>query len=365
MSNATEQIVAGEKLMCQIALSFHPSYSHRQFGADYGRRYHYDPIFRIETDQMVVKGLYRIFGEYGMGDPDPTPALGVSIQPLDFMNAALGGRMNFKEDASVETPDKPLSEIETISDVQELQDIDWHKNALLQDFFSQVEQMTHTYPTIPITHVQGIWQEGALGQNSFLTMHTPYTTAFRLVGQNILEIMLIEDQLAVTIFEWLMRQYESLWNTICKRMGWRGTKVHFGDCAATMLSPKMYEHLCLPLYQKLMQNYDAAVIHSCGQSTHLLEHFAQIPKVSQLQLGYGTNLSRARQLFPKSSIIAYYDPGRLITDSPQDIADHLWQMAEQLKTNFQISCGGVDPNTPPQNIYTYLEIGKSIQKTFI
>ena len=353
MSDAVEQFLV-DRVKNGIELAFHTSYNSRHFGADYGERYHHDPLYRIETDMKVAKGLYEEFGQNGMGKSAPEPALGVGIQTLDFMNAAMGGRMIFHKEATVETPDKPLSKIKTFNDIEALDDIHWENSLLLGDAFSQVELMKKAYPELPIVEVQGVWQDGPEGGNSFLTMHTPYTTSFRLFGQTILELMLLEEELAEAIFEWLMRQYRSLWDTICKKMNWKGTKIHFGDCAATMLSPDIYEALCLPLYKKIMEDFDSCVMHSCGKSSHLLELFAQVLKVRQLQLGHGTDLHLARELFRDSSIVAYYEPARLISDSPAVIEKELWGMAEQLEDNFVIRCGDADPDTPLENIYTFL-----------
>ena len=150
MVDISEQLSAPKQIKNNVGLSFHPTYNNRHFDADYGRRYHCDPIYRIETDIRVAKSLYRKFGEYGMGDPDPRPGLGVSIQPLDFMNVAMGGKMVFKKEASVETPDKPLSWIKTIEDMERLSDIDWSGNPLLQNALSQVEQMKVNPSAFPL-----------------------------------------------------------------------------------------------------------------------------------------------------------------------------------------------------------------------
>lgn len=360
MSDAAEKLPVFGKLNNSVNLCFHLAYNSRHFGADYGKKYHSDPVYRVETDMKVAKGLYQQFGKYGMGSADPKPSPGVGIQPLDFMNGAMGGKMVYKENTSVETPDKPLSGIETIEEVQNLADIDWETSSLLRNCFEQAEKIQQAYPDFSINEIQSVWQEGEGGQESFLTMHTPYTTAFRLFGQEILEKMMLEEDFAEAIFEWLMRQYQSLWDTICKKKGWKGNKVHFGDCAATMLSPKIYERMCLPLYQRLMENFEHCVIHSCGQSSHLLELFAQVPKVRQLQLGHGTDLAKARKLFPNSYILAYYEPWRLMTDSPAEIEKELWKMTEELGDKFDIGCGGADPDTPQENVYAFLETAKKI-----
>ncbi len=357
---STEQF-ALSRITNSIIFSYHQAYHFRNFGADYGERYHMDPLYRIEQDRKVSIGYYQRFGEFDMGDQDPKPCLGVSIQPLDFMNAALGGKMEYRMDESVWTPDKPLSNIQNMSDLEKLNDIDWDSHRLFLDLFRQIDEMKRAYPDLPISHVQGVWADGEGGQKTFFTMHTPYTTAFRLMGEDILVTMMLDEELAAAIFDYLMRQYDSLWRAVCRRMGWRGTKLHLGDCAATMLSPELYEKYSLPLYQRIMADYEGCVVHSCGRSSHLLELFAQIPKVRQLQLGDGTDLKKARSLFPHSSICAIYDPGQFLADRPDHIERKLWQMCDQLQDNFSVSCGGVDPDTPEENILALLKVANKLK----
>ena len=357
------ELFTWNKIGKRVSLCFHHSYNSRFFGVNYGKRYHYDPIYRIESELKVAAGLYRKFGKYGMGQAEPLPTLGVGIQPLDFLNAALGGKMVFRKDEAVQTPEKPLSNIRKISELEKLGDILWQDHPLFEDLFKQVEQMKKAYPELPISYIQGVWRDGPAGQKTFLTMHTPYTTAFRILGQEILELMLLDQEFVNAVLEWILCQYQSLWQAICGRMGWRGTKLHFGDCAATMLSPNLYKCICLPLYQKLMEDFEAAVIHSCGTSTHLLELFAQIPKVRQLQLGADTDWRLARKFFPRTQICAYYGCAKLLSQGPLDIERQLWRMCEQLEDNFDVNCGGVDPDTPEENIYAYLETARKINET--
>jgi hypothetical protein len=357
---ATEQY-AQSKITNAINFSYHVAFHARSFGADYGERYHKDPLYRIEQERKIAIGYHKLFGEFGMGDQNPKPCLGVTIQALDFMNAALGGKMEYHRDENVWTPDKPLSHIQNMADLKRLQDIDWNNHPLFLDLFRQVDEMKRAYPDLPVSHVQGVWADGEKGQSTFLTMHTPYTTAFRLMGEEIMVIMMSDEELASGIFDYLMRQYNSQWKIICDRMGWRGTKIHLGDCAATMLSPDLYEKFSLPLYQRIIADYEGVVIHSCGPSSHLLELFARIPKVRQLQLGDGTDLKKARALFPGSSICAYYDPGQFLTDSPEQIERKLELMCDQLRDNFLINCGGADPDTPKENILALLKIANKLK----
>ena len=76
MNDTAEQSYAPIRITPQVGLGFHPSYNSRHFQADYGRRYYFDPLYRIDTDMRVSAGLNQRFGKYGMGSSDPQPVIG-------------------------------------------------------------------------------------------------------------------------------------------------------------------------------------------------------------------------------------------------------------------------------------------------
>lgn len=348
----------------KATLGFHPSYHAKEFGVDYGERFHKDPVYRTEQGHKCAKALYDRFGEYGMGDPEPkATAISVGIQPLDFLNGALGGKMIYNPHESVWTPDKPLEHIETMEDLKKMPDIDWDSNPLYLDYWRQIDEMKKFHPDLPVTSIQGVGHDE---KSCSFVMHTPYTTAFRLFGDRIFELMLLDEELANGIFDYLMRQYLNLWDDICKRMEWTEEKqnLHFGDCAATMLSPSLYEKFSLPLYQKLMENYKTCTIHSCGPSTHLLDLFAEVPNAKVLQLGAGTELKDVRKKFPDSHISAYFASPEILHGTPDSIEKKLWKMAEILESDFDINGSSVDPETPPENIKAYLNAAIKVNEKY-
>lgn len=346
-----------------IALSFDPKYSACEFGADYGERYYRDPLYRVDQDRKAALGFYARFGRYGMGTPDPKPDIGVSIQPLDFMNAAFGGRFVYNHDSTVWTPDKPLAHVVSNSDLEKLGDIDWKQHPLFLDLFNQVEKLREAFPEHQLEHVQGFHKDGCAGDHCLVVMHTPFTTAFRLVGERVMELMILEERLATELFVFIMRQYKALWDAISERTGWTSTKIHLGDCASSLLSPELYERLLLPQYQELMTCYKEASIHSCGSSTHLLRLFRQVPNVRQLQIGDGSDVNLARELFPDCAIVVYYNPSRLMHESPTEINANLAKMCEALDDNFLICCEGADPNTPMDNVTAFLEASLDMSRS--
>mgnify|MGYP000932193411 CR=1 FL=1 len=86
----------------QILIDFHPQYLHRHFGADFGRDYHADPLRRRREGIRIQRELRQRFPRYETLFPavteQPVPVgeiEWIGLQPLDFLNAALGGRLEF------------------------------------------------------------------------------------------------------------------------------------------------------------------------------------------------------------------------------------------------------------------------------
>lgn len=344
----------------KVILGFLPGYAAREFDIDFGARYHADPVYRSSQDKKSAQRFYERFGQYGLGSPQPDDTKSVGIQPLDFLNNALGGLIEYKKDESPWTPEKPLGHIQRLSDILAMPDIDWDNNPVWQDQLRQYDILCRLYGKDEINWVQFVGKAGERGEESLFIIHTPYTTAFRLLGENLFEFMLCEPEIAQAVFEYIMRQYENLKEKINTLTGWRTPSIHFGDCAATMLSPDLYRQLSLPLYEKIMTQYKSCVIHSCGCSSHLLELFAEIPGVRELQLGFGTDLVKTRELFPQVLIMAYFDPGVLSSAAPAQIRGKVLRMAAELKDNFIISASEIDPNTPSANLLAYWDAAKEI-----
>jgi hypothetical protein len=159
-------------------MNFHPAFFARKFSVDFGEKYHKDPLYHIEQDFLAQKKLREYYGEFGLGDPSPKlNGLGVSIQPLDFINIALGGKACYRNDESVWTPEKPLEEIETLDDLRQFPDIDWEKNHVLFDTWKQIAELQQVFPFLPVTTVQGVSSLPEEDGGALLVMHTPYTTS--------------------------------------------------------------------------------------------------------------------------------------------------------------------------------------------
>ena len=347
----------------RFVCDFHPQFLHVHFQVDMGEAYYMDPEVRKQEIRKGQQGLYERYGHYSAVIPAPVEMPDViakiGFQPLDFLNAALCGKMEFRPDETVWTPEKPLQNVETMDDVLALPEIDWEQNTLYQNFLHQLEVQEVANPNARSMGMQCVTSLG--NGNAKFVIHTPYTTAFRLMGERIFELMLLEEDVANALFDYLYRQYRNQAEHFCRRQQWKLTQIHWGDCAATMLSPDLFRQSNLAFATRIMEQegFLGCTQHSCGPSTHLLEAFQEIPRLQELQLGFGTDLRKARELFPDTMILAYLHAAELLNGTPDGIRRQLEQMAENLQDNFCIMASAIDAKTPEANLQAFLEIAQA------
>jgi len=137
-----------------------------------------------------------------------------------------------------------------------------------------------------------------------------------------------------------------------------------GDSAASLIAPKMYAELVLPLQQKLfaaIHEAGAAVkLHVCGNIKNIVQHIAK-SGTDIIDVDWMVPLARARELVPKKlaetqvTLCGNFDPVSVLFEgSPQDVADAARQCIKAVPDKFILMPGcEVPPATPEQNIRAF------------
>ena len=101
--------------------------------------------------------------------------------------------------------------------------------------------------------------------------------------------------------------------------------VTVSNCLVNLVSPELYRERLLPFDQKLAAVYGIIGIHNCAwPATPYLEDYAQVPGVAYLDRGIGSDLPRARTLFPAAR--------RALMYTPMDAMNKAWP---EIETDFQ------------------------------
>ena len=132
-----------------------------------------------------------------------------------------------------------------------------------------------------------------------------------------------------------------------------------GDSAASLIAPKMYAELVLPLQQKLfaaIHEAGAAVkLHVCGNIKNIVQHMAK-SGTDIIDVDWMVPLEQARELAGSQiTLCGNFNPaGVLFEGSPQDVADAARQCLKAGGYKFILMPGcEVPPATPEQNIRAF------------
>jgi MtaA/CmuA family methyltransferase len=135
--------------------------------------------------------------------------------------------------------------------------------------------------------------------------------------------------------------------------------VGVGDSAASLIAPRMYAELVLPLQQKLfaaIHEAGAAVkLHVCGNITNIVQHMAQ-SGTDIIDVDWMVPLEKARELAgPDITLCGNINPtGVLFDGSPEEVADAARGCLKTGGERFILMPGcEVPPATPEQNIRAF------------
>ena len=135
--------------------------------------------------------------------------------------------------------------------------------------------------------------------------------------------------------------------------------VGVGDSAASLIAPKMYAELVLPLEQKLIAAVHeagaAAKLHVCGDITNIVQHMAQ-SGTNIIDVDWMVPLKMARELAgPEITLCGNLNPAGVLFDgSSEEVADAARQCLKDAPDKFILMPGcEVPPATPEENIRAF------------
>lgn len=140
-------------------------------------------------------------------------------------------------------------------------------------------------------------------------IHSPYTTAHQLMGEELFFLMIDDPDGVKQIFTKIFEIYTAVFSRLAGQLKVAyPQRLHIGDCSACMLSDELYKQIVLPMTREIAAGFQSISYHSCGGSTHLLSAFSEIPTLTSIELGPGTDLAQAVKLMPGTAICPLADP---------------------------------------------------------
>ncbi|MBN2151361.1 MAG: hypothetical protein JW839_07950 [Candidatus Lokiarchaeota archaeon] len=187
----------------------------------------------------------------------------------------------------------------------------------------------------------------------------PMNLLFKLVGERIYHYMLKRKGVAHQLFENITETFVNSHRYFRRLL--RGIKpgqkapFQVAECCSYLESPALVEEYNLKYDTRCGEELGPMWLHSCGESTHNLEAFAKF-KIVSAELGFGTDLQKARQLLVQEGIgpvpfICRINPKRLLSLKPSEVEKDVAYILDAVRGGpASIASVGVDYGTPRENL---------------
>ena len=302
----------------EVSLNFMPAFYAKHAGLRYGEGYYFDPAYRAEVERGEGRFLFDVLGSHGVGSDHPEPSPNLFIQPVDLVMRTQGAEWRFPEEGTVESWGTPWAGL-TPAEIVRIDAKGSARHPVMDRVLEQYRLLERMYGDR--ADIFGV-------KTGTMNVHTPYTTAHQLCGERLLMLLLDDPAGARLVLHKVWAIYRAIYRRILSVTGARIARIQLGDCAASMLSESTYREVVLPVNARLAAETGQAGYHSCGPSSHLLEAFAALPGLDSIQLGPGTDLSRAVALMPGVHLQPLVDPLVVRNGEASSVASYTEAMIE-------------------------------------
>lgn len=228
-----------------ISLNFMPAFFHKHIGTRYGEAYYFDPSYRAEVERSEGEFLYEVLGRYGVGSPHTEPSTSIFIQDIDVVLRTQGAAWRFPEDACVESWHSPWKNL-TVEEIARIDPGEAAHHEVIDAIIAEYREMERMYGD----------RADILGTKAgTMSVHTPYTTALQLLGEELLIIMLTDPEATRIIFDKVWEIQQAIFGRIAGVTGATFSGVHLGDCSAAILAGRTYREVVLPVNRRLASQF--------------------------------------------------------------------------------------------------------------
>ncbi|OGV60326.1 MAG: hypothetical protein A2498_07085 [Lentisphaerae bacterium RIFOXYC12_FULL_60_16] len=327
-----------------ISLNFMPAFYTKHTGITYGEAYYFDPAYRARVERTEALFLHECLGPYGAGCASPVPSANLFIQPVDLIMRTQGADWRLPDDATLESWGKPWAEL-TPAEIARIDPAASAHHPIIDRILDQYREMKKLYGD----------RADIFGTRSgTMNIHTPFTTAHQLCGESLFIRMMETPYDARQILYKVWAIYQAIFARICQATGAGLERINLGDCSASLLSEATYRDGVLPVNQSIASTFHSVSYHSCGPSTHLLKAFREIPSLSAIELGPGTDLNLGTVLMPGCAMRPLVDPTVIREGSTDQVHDLTVSMLHSTARAPAVTlCAwSFDRDTPIENVAT-------------
>jgi hypothetical protein len=337
----TREPADGTEEFMRPVVGFNPSWFHKYCGIDFTGEWHKNPERRLETYYIMRDEVRKRFPGKNIGGSmeDRAPDLLTGLYGTAVISSIFGQGIIYYKDKW------PVGHGKTLSDEQadELEVPNLDNNEFFNDILTQVDKISAL-----VGKVYG-----------FLNWQGVLNNAFRMRGQQIFMDMLDNPARANHIFEVMTEFMIQGARKIYQKQKDTGVDYRFistGNCVVNMISPDLYEEFVLPYDVKLSKAFESFGIHNCAWKVDpYMETYATIEKLGYIDMGFKSDFSKAKKLFPGARRNILYTSMDLKNKSDEEIYEYFEKIAEELAP-CDVGLPDIEHDVPDERILYVMDL---------
>jgi len=351
-----------------LGMGLTPALLHRQFGLDFGERFHADVLFRVRAIMEIDRLVWESYGDLGLGYEEPFPRATVEPFGHRFVPAMYGSSCAF---AAAEEPAARYRRL----DPAELASLPawtperFEKSEPVRRVMEQVGALRARYDPIEPYAARMEYNPHYRPLSAVQNLGSVINTAVSTFGEEVL--LLYEDDPA--LLRAFYRNVTDLMLVCLERFPTLDARpldhVFVGDCTVAMISPRQYESCNLPFDAELSGYAESIharfLVHQDSNVNPHLAAYARLGAVAALDVGQDTDFEEAARRFPGASANCILFPSWIASTPLEEIRAELARLmrAGLAFPRFTFSIFEVDPALAAGRIHQFVEVFRQCAET--
>ena len=340
-----------------VDITFHPSWWYKHTGVEFDEKFWFDADYRTEADIAMRRKLFEYFGDFGIGEenPSPRPNLLSDLLACGFLySQILGCEIQFSKDDAPQVLPAKLTE----DQIRSLQVPDLDRHPVWQKVQRQVdvymEKFGYVESAINLMGIQNIALD-LWGEELFLDYYDDESD----LHPHLLDVI---TELSLDIGNRLYAVSDVVSGGVTSIVKQSVPQVYLtSNCSVTMISNDLYCEKLLPYDVRLAKAFPCFGIHHCGSNMeNVIDGYLQVPNLKFLEIGAGSNLSQIARAIGNRDIISCirYSPVALKTDTAHIMREKTEEAIRAFGSdqNLCFSCVGIDKDVSVERVRAYLSL---------
>ena len=336
-----------------VELVFNPNWWYRTAGISFDEAFYLDLATRIRDDVTMRRVLWQRYGELGLGeaDPQPRPVIGsLHVAGGFVIPALLGAEIRFAADAAPQ----PLPRTLTAAAMDTFEKPDYRSTWPMRELLAQMDALEAEYG-----HVLGDFNTDGVLNAAYHFYGQDLFADFYLAPDRVRRFLDIIGELIVDVALAVRARTGSCSISVNRMVAQVDRRMFYhANCSVSMISPKSYRQLHLPLEQSMARRIQPFGIHHCGANLHkVADAYAELHPV-MADVGWGSDVAAVAAALPETFLNLRLSPMRMLRCTPQEIAtdtESLLRAAGE-PARCGVCCINMDHGTPDDNIFAMFEV---------